>query len=309
MTDQGLYEKLEKFATEKRFRTKGPLCVAIIVTQHAKRLGLPLNPDDLLTKSGGQVRGLGKSPVQAVLTRHGIMRVLAQEGGRTSRGSINRMKDYVVFLNGIGTSANLEDVEKFWISRVRQFFAAQPLRIRLDSARGLRSTVRDILEQAAERDRQSDGTSYSGAVLQHLVGAKLSCAFGDEIVEHNSYSTADAPGGRAADFPVGGLAIHVTIAPSEALINRCIDNLDGGHRPVLITTEAGVPVAVGLATNQQVESRIDVFEAEQFIALNLYERGAFQAELRTTTINSFILRYNRIIDLVETDPSLRIEIQ
>lgn len=54
------------------------------VTQHARK-GLPLNPDELLTEAGGQVLGLGRGAVQAVLNRHGITRVLAAEGGRTSR--------------------------------------------------------------------------------------------------------------------------------------------------------------------------------------------------------------------------------
>ena len=308
MTDQRLYEKLEAFATAERFRTKGPLCVALIVTQHAMRMGLPLDPDELLTESRGQVRGLGRAAVQAVLERHGIRRVLAQEGGRTSRGSIGHMGEYLRFLNDIGDAPDLEGIERFWIERVRQFFAAQPLRIRLDAARGLRSTVRGILDQAIDRDKESEGTSYSGAVLQHLVGAKLSCVFGEDIVEHNSFSTADTSSGRVADFPIGELAIHVTTAPGEALIDRCKENLDDGYRPIVVSTERGLAVAVGLAGNQGIELRIDVFEVEQFIALNLYEFGAFRTEDRAPTVKKFVMRYNYIIDLVETDPSLKINI-
>ena len=60
---------------------KGPLCVALIVTRYAQERGLPLDPEKLVTKSGGQVRGLGKAAVQSVLRRHGIERVLAAEGG------------------------------------------------------------------------------------------------------------------------------------------------------------------------------------------------------------------------------------
>ena len=41
---------------------------------------------ELLTEGGGQVFGLGKSAVQSILHRHDITRVLASEGGRTSRG-------------------------------------------------------------------------------------------------------------------------------------------------------------------------------------------------------------------------------
>ena len=73
-------QELAAFAADKRFRGKGPLCVALVVTQHAKTMGLPLDPNELLTEGGGQVLGLGKGAVQAVLKRHGITRGLADEG-------------------------------------------------------------------------------------------------------------------------------------------------------------------------------------------------------------------------------------
>jgi len=53
--------------------------------------------------------------------------------------------------------------------------------------------------------------------------------------------------------------------------------------------------------------RIDVFEVEQFIALNLYVLGKFGAEGRRVAVSEFVTRYNEIIDDVETDPSLKIE--
>lgn len=90
MTD--LLTALRDFNKDRKFNRKGPLCVALVVTQHARKMGLPLDPDKLLTDAGGQVLGLGKGAVQAVLNRHGITRVLAAEGGRTSRGSISNKK-------------------------------------------------------------------------------------------------------------------------------------------------------------------------------------------------------------------------
>ena len=98
-----LREKLNSFASEHGFRGKGPLCVALIVTQHARERGLPLDPEALLTGGGGQVAGLGKSSVQSVLKRYSIERVLAAEGGRTSRGSLNNMRHYVAFLNDLSS--------------------------------------------------------------------------------------------------------------------------------------------------------------------------------------------------------------
>lgn len=94
-----LERALEAFTSKHGFKGKGPLCVALVVTEHARVKGLPLEPDALVTGGGGQVLGLGRSAVQSILNRHGIERVLAAEGGRTSRGSLKNMRHYVAFLN------------------------------------------------------------------------------------------------------------------------------------------------------------------------------------------------------------------
>ncbi len=303
-----LNEKLQAFASKERFSSKGPLCVAIVVTEHARKLGLPLDPEKLITEGGGQVLGLGKSSVQATLKRHDIDRELAREGGRTSRGSLSNMRKYVDFLNSTVNASELERVEAFWIRKVQDFFAAHPFKIKLDPSRGLRSVVRDLVNQATERQRESTGTSYAGALIQHLVGAKLECALSEIKLNHHSYSTSDQQSGRQGDFLVGQVAIHVTTAPGEALIQRCMDNLNAGYRPLVVTLERGVIVARELADQQGVSEKIDLFEAEQFIALNLYELGQFQTEGCKIAIDDLIDRYNAIVERVETDPSLKIRV-
>lgn len=306
-----LAEKLAAFNKAKKFGRKGPLCVALVTTQHARKMGLPLDPGELLTERGGQVLGLGRSPVQAVLKRHGIDRVLASEGGRTSRGSINNMREYVDLLNDLHGKgiADLEAVEAFWIDRVHEFFAGKPFKVKLDGSRSLRVLIRDVLNQAEERQKKTPGMQFMGAVLQHLVGAKLDCALGEGQFEHNSFSTSDAQTGRAGDFFIGDVAIHVTTSPGEYVVQRCKENLDDGHRPIIVTTARGVTIAEGLSENAGVGERVDVFEVEQFVALNLYELGKFAADGRRVAVNDLVTRYNEIVVEVETDPSLMIEIR
>ena len=303
-------EELTDFAAEKGFRGKGPISVALVVTQHAKTMGLPLNPEILITEGGGQVLGLGRGAVQSILKRYGIDRVLAAEGGRTSRGSLGNMREYVAFLNCLNRKAtiDLEAIEAFWIDRVHQFFAGKPFKIKLDASRSLRTVVRDVIAQAEERQKTTPGVYYAGAVLQHLVGAKLDCALGKGLLEHNSFSTADAPGAREGDFFLGDVAIHVTTSPGEAVIERCRENLNDGCRPILVTVQRGLSVAEGLATNVGLADRIDIFEIEQFVALNLYELAKFAAEGRKTAVADLVSRYNEIVEEFETDPSLKIEL-
>lgn len=304
-------KELEKFAAEMVFRGQGPMSVALVVTQHARTMGLPLDPEKLVTERGGQVLGLGKGAVQSVLKRHGIARVLAKEGGRTSRGSLGKMREYVAFLNALGTQGkvDLDAIESFWVDRVQQFFSGKPFKIKLDASRSLRTVVRDVISQAEQRQKDTHGMNYAGAVLQHLVGAKLDCALGRGHLQHNSFSTADAPNERAGDFFLGDVAIHVTTSPGEAVIDRCKENLDDGHRPILVTVQRGLTVAEGLASNVGLGDRIDLFEIEQFVALNLYEIAKFASEGRRLAVADLVSRYNEIVEEFETDPSLKIELR
>ena len=302
---------LSDFAKRKGFSGKGALSVALVVTQHARSRGLPLNPEDLITGRSGQVQGLGKAAVQAILKRHGIHKVLAAEGGRTSRGSIGNMRDYVEFLSTLSKrgSIDLDAVESFWIEQVNRFFSAKPFKIRMDSSRSLTSVVRDMLGQAEERQKNSPGSNVVGAVLQYIVGAKLESVYGLSKIQHYSYTTADAPSGRSGDFFLGDVAVHVTATPSEALVQKCQQNLDDGIKPIIVTTSKGLAVARGLAENCGLTDRIDSFEIEQFVALNLYEIGEFRNEGRRKAISDLVSRYNAIVESVDTDPSLRIEIR
>lgn len=300
---------LENFAKKNRMKGKGPLCVALVVTRHAKKLGLPLSPETLLTGGGGQVMGLGKSAVQSILRDHGIDRVLAEEGGRTSRGSVGNMRKYVAFLNAQQEKGDidLEKIEGWWAKRVRDFFAGKPFVLRFDSSKSLRAVIRDLMAQAQKRQEQDSGSTFLGTMLQHLVGAKLNLLL-DSPLQHHGASVADDVSGREGDFLVEDVAIHVTTSPSEALIRKCRRNLDNGLKPMIITTYRGALVAEGLADQAEMADRLDVFEAEQFLAGNLYEIGKFAQVGRRTTVEQLISAYNTIVDECETDPSLRIDI-
>jgi hypothetical protein len=219
------------------------------------------------------------------------------------------MQRYVELLNDLHATglADLDAIETFWIEGVHEFFAAKPFKIQLDASRSLRGVVRDVIAQAVERQKASQGTHYAGAVMQHLVGAKLECALGAGHFEHNSFSTSDDQSGRAGDFLIGDVAIHVTTSPGEAIIERCRENLNDGLRPILVTLQRGLPAVEVLAENKNLGERIDMFEVEQFLALNLYELGKFAADGRKVAVQDLVERYNQIIDEWETDPSLRIE--
>ena len=303
-----LSEKITAFESANAIRGKGPLCVMLVLTRRAKEGAPPFSAEDFLTSQGGQVAGLSGSAVQTILNEHGITRILAEEGGRTSRGSIQKMRAYIDLLNDLASKKLLdfEELESWWIERVLQFFASQPFRMRIDASRSVRSIVADLVQAAFARQRECPGAMVAGAVIQHLVGAKLELASPDDQIEHNGFTIADAPTARRGDFLIGDTAIHVTTAPSEALLRKCSDNLAANLRPLIITTEEGAGGAKALAKNLDLSERVEILELEQFVATNVLEWSRFQREQRPVTVRELIDCYNRIVSRCETDPSLKI---
>jgi ferritin len=104
------------------------------------------------------------------------------------------------------------------------------------------------------------------------------------------------------------VAIHVTTAPSEALIRKCKANIEIGLRPIIVTIEEGRAGIESIAKVFEIEGRIDVIEAEQFIATNILELSNFAEKAQKEEIERLINRYNKIVEEKETDPSLKIQI-
>jgi len=307
---QELNRRLASFVKKNKVRGKGALALVLVLTRRAATRKIPLDPEDFLTEQGGQVAGVSKSAVQGILKDHGISRVLAEEAGRTSRGSTGRMRAYVDFLNHLGAQdlLNFSEIEVWWVDRVREFFASQPFRLKLDPSKSIRHSVHELLDAAFKRQREGAGVMVAGAVMQHLVGAKLELMLPSIAIDQRGFSVADSPGNWKGDFLVHDTVIHVTTAPSEALLRKCEENLDQNLRPVIITTESGAGGAGALARNANLADRIDIFEIEQFVAANVYEISEFAHAKRPVTLTELVDKYNRIINGCESDPSLRISI-
>lgn len=305
-----LQQKLTEYQREKRLTSKGKLAAILYVSRLARKNGLPLDASILVTDGKGQVLGLGKSAVQAILKDYGITRVLAEEAGRTSRGSLGNMQEYVAFLNELHADgiADTDKIEVWWVARVHDYFSAQPFTLKFDTSKSMRAIIRDLLAQAFKRQKENPGTMYGGAVLQHLVGAKLSIVLPDGQVKNHGFSVSDAVSARNGDFIIDEAIIHVTTAPSEALMRKCESNLHAGTRPIIITTYESMPGAESLANIQGIGGRVDILEAEQFIATNVYELSKFETSQRKVTVERLVEKYNEIVEQCETDPSLKITV-
>ncbi|MBV9385804.1 MAG: DUF4928 family protein [Chroococcidiopsidaceae cyanobacterium CP_BM_ER_R8_30] len=161
-----LHLALQEFTRLHKTQSKGPLSVMLVITRQVKNKTFPIDARQFVTQKQGQVLGLGKSAVQAILKDYGITRVLAEEGGRTSRGSMGNMLAYVAFLNRLNerNMIDFQEIEQFWITKVLDYFASKPFTIRLDPSKSLQAVVRDLLAQAHQRQAESPGSTYVGAL-------------------------------------------------------------------------------------------------------------------------------------------------
>ena len=302
---------VSEFQAEYRTTTKGPLALLIQLTRMIRGKTFPLAPEDFLTENKGQVTGLGGGNLKKILKEHGITQTLAAEGGRTSRGNIGLMIKYIDFLNEWRAIENidLEALEAYWAEQIREYFRNQPFTLSADPSRTIGASLEDLFEQARKRQKQNPGTQYLGAILQYLVGAKLSVILPSGKFQTHGASVADSPTDRSGDFVVNNTIIHCTTAPGEPLIQKCKTNIRAGCLPVIITIYDRVKTALDLAADSGLSGRIEVWDIQQFLSTNIIEHSLFDSTARNAKLSDIIDRYNAIITEVETDPSLRIEFE
>ena len=176
--------------------------------------------------------------------------------------------------------------------------------LRFDVQKSFRSVIRDLFAQAKKRQDEGGGTMFVGAMLQHLIGAKLELALPNVSIAHNGFSVADSPTGRSGDFEIGNASLHITTTPGEAVIRKCAANLSAGRQPIIITVHDMLPAADAFATAQGIADKLDVLDAEQFLVANLHELGGFASDKRRLTVEALVDKYNAIVRANETDPSL-----
>ncbi|MFB7720180.1 Shedu anti-phage system protein SduA domain-containing protein [Nocardia sp. NPDC056100] len=196
MTNDVLEAELTTFTEKHGFTGISALAVGLLVTDRARELGFPLNPDALLTPGGGQVSHLGGKRVPRLLASHGINRELPTEGGRTSRGTLRMMRDYVDMLNTLHTAGpvDLDSVEEFWIQRFRDHFASVPL-----ESEGNASN--DSSEPAGSDDPSSrllELIEGSGIDPQSLADAMVRHPNADQVISLLASSAAGMSAAQAA---------------------------------------------------------------------------------------------------------------
>lgn len=123
----------------------------------------------------------------------------------------------------------------------------------------------------------ADGTS-SGAIVQHLVGAKLELRFPGIDITNESSSVADEPTNRYGNFHVKDAVIHVTMSPQDAVYAKCKLNLGQGKQVYLLVPSKRLSLAVAKAQKYGIDGNIVIKSIASFIAQNIDEMAEFSNE-------------------------------
>lgn len=283
------------------------ICAGLVIAE-IMRDSYPIKESDYITPKN-QVRTSGEK-IKKILQRHGFTKILAVEGGRTTRGTRPAAEALVTLLNNDSSlnalspeeRGEVADAVQAWLAgRANDFFNRQRLEIDLDLSKPAAVVVGNILAAAKERGN-------AGPVAQHLVGAKLQMRYPDANVENRSFTTADQQLGKPGDFVIGGTVLHVTVSPMPALIDKCEKNLRDGYRVYVLVPEPKIQAAREMADQAGLKDKIAIQSIESFVGQNLDEMGEFQKDKLAPGVRKLLEIYDARVAAAETDQSLQIEI-
>jgi hypothetical protein len=189
-----------------------------------------------------------------------------------------------------------EQVMEWCVEHFRARRLARPIHIKLPEQRSPAWQASMLLLLARD-------LKVEGMVANHLSRATLefACAKMERALPVNA--------GEHGDFRLGTTCFHVTAAPGSAVISKCKDNALSGLHPVLLVPRELVSKSRHLAEDANAANEITIIAIEDFVAANIIEISEGRQSEFFDTLKAIVTAYNRRLEEVETDMSLRIELK
>ena len=292
--------------TRKGKISRNTIAVGIVILDHLHRK-CPLAKSDVVS-AGGEIVG-SRHGLNDALERHGIpgQKFLKEVTTRQAHQDGQRLLELLDFGRGLAAmpvsrrNTLIRNSIESLVVRAHEWLSRQHFKLNLDRQYSPVAWIGNLLDEARGRS--------GGKVEQHLVGAKLEQRHPDIEIPNHAGHAADLQTGRSGDFIVGSTAYHVTATPGSGVITKCAANLASGLHPVMLIPRDQVNKARHLAEDQAIASRVTIFAIEDFIALNVVEMSKGDQREFVSTLKRIVDAYNRRLEEVETDMSLKIEIQ
>lgn len=300
------YESLEKDSSNG-LPNWGPLCTGLIMLERLIK-DYDLDIEHHKTSNGSQIRGQGLSLAHKIFAKFGIsMKLNSGEFGRTNRSSVPTAEKLLNALKPLHLESlpvdernrMLSQVQKRLLDALLMYSDHFQVNTQYNPAMSTEKFVKSVLAQG--------NAKTSGAIAQHLVGAKLELRFPHIKISNYSASTADAPTERSGDFIIGDTIFHVTMNPGDLIFPKCLNNLRAGYRVYLLVPEEHIRLTIRKAKLYGLADDIVVKSIESFIGQNIDELGQFSTELLQQELMKLIEIYNRRIQIERYAPEISIE--
>jgi hypothetical protein len=287
--------------------SRNTIAVGIVVLHHLRNK-CPVTPDEV-TSPGGEIRD-ARSGLHEIMRIYGISqpeKYLKEVTTRQAHPDGIRLFESFEY-GGFFANFSKEEQERLLlelintlIGKVNEWFRRQNLKISFERNYSPVEWIHKILEEAKGKS--------GGVVEQHLVGAKLERRHTDvEVLNFPGYA-ADVQTGRYGDFTIGDTVYHVTATPGPSVIKKCSENIKSGLHPVLLVPKVHIGKSLSFAEYEGIEKCLSVIAIEDFVALNIIEMATGARARFIDILQEIINIYNERLEEVETDMSLKIEIQ
>jgi hypothetical protein len=230
-----------------------------------------------VTVNEGQLSSITRSTLDQVFVAHGIhaSSYLGVDGGRSSRGNFRPVRQLLqtapheLLHDSARFGCAVREVQARIIERyVVPQLSPNPIRVSVHDFPQIGALLAEIMRQAGDRN-------VRGHVAHHLLGVKLARVHGadqvqglDKPVSAHDRAT-DAGLSRDGDFRVGDTAFHVTVAPTDRILRRFVENRTAGLDSVLYVLDEDVD----RARARLADPSLTVHGLETYIINNVGEWG------------------------------------
>ena len=273
----------------------GALCGGVTILENLMD-NYTLNLRQHQTRSGTQLRKAGATLGNRVLQRFGII-IDARLGefGRTSRGAPPAAEKLMELLGPLQLDELSPNERNEILLALQRLIVNDLLKRLVRRTQLIRTNSTDTFEKTLSDLFAAVPSISSDAVAQHLVGAKLQLRYPDREISNDVTAAADAPTNRPGDFIIKDTSIHITLAPQDAVFQKCIENLNEGLNVYLLVTENKINLARRKAVQFSIAHQITIKSIESFIAQNIDEMAGFSKENHFIQKDKLIQIYNQRI--------------
>lgn len=273
----------------------GELCGGITILENLM-VDYTLNLNHHMTEKGVQLQKAGPALGRKVLRRFGIdVKARLGEFGRTSRGAPRAAGRLMILLEPLlleklsiaKRNELLLFLQKYIVDDLLKLLERSTQLIQTSSTNTFEKTLGDLLAAVPKIS--------SGAVAQHLIGAKLKLRYPEREISNDVTAAADAPTKRPGDFFIEDTSFHITLSPQDAVFEKCIENLNQGYKVYLLVAERTLDIAKRKAEQYEIGNQIVIRSIESFIAQNIDEIAIFSKGEFITQKENLIHIYNQRI--------------